>query len=356
MNRRDLPAVALSALLIALLTAGPATLSGQSFTGKFWTKTTVVLDRKLPAAVTLPGKTFSVKASATRPTDSCQKLASDELQSTVETALIRYNSELQPEPTRPDVVISVRVLTCTAVAKPETSVALAGKNKGKQTQTGVKVNASLTAAYQARSRTGASIDAENIEVRYEHEFNNTVAAISETKKMVNKIPMPGRRHHQEAAESDDPQTVEDVIHIVVTRMTQRVAARLVNTNERVECLLARGSPYDENNRYAVAGQWTKFVEALETMPPLPDPEDDSYRLYNIGVGDEALGYKAEAPSSARRYLEQAVIQYRKAGETNPHEKYFIEPVNRIEVALEHYKKLSAAAPAPKPAASKAKSK
>ena len=68
--------------------------------------------------------------------------------------------------------------------------------------------------------------------------------------------------------------------------------------------------------------------------------------YNIGVGDEALGYKADSPASARRYFEQAVMQYRKAGEANPQEKYFIEPVNRIEIALEHYKQLAAPPGAP----------
>jgi hypothetical protein len=40
------------------------------------------------------------------------------------------------------------------------------------------------------------------------------------------------------------------------------------------------------------------------------------------------------------------MQYRKAGEANPQEKYFIEPVNRIEIALEHYKQLSLPADAP----------
>ena len=74
---------------------------------------------------------------------------------------------------------------------------------------------------------------------------------------------------------------------------------------------------------------------------MPNAEDDAYRLYNIGVGNEALGYKAETPSSAKSYFEKAVIDYRKAGEANPHEKYFIDPVNRIEIALEHYKKLAA---------------
>jgi hypothetical protein len=52
------------------------------------------------------------------------------------------------------------------------------------------------------------------------------------------------------------------------------------------------------------------------------------------------------------------MQYRKAGEANPQEKYFIEPVNRIEIALEHYKQLSLPAepPAAKAPPKKGKSK
>ena len=342
-------------MVIALAASWPATLPGQGFSGKLGTKTTIVLDRKLPAAVALRGNSFSVKATASRPADTCQKLAADKLQSTVETALIRYNSQLQLEPGKPDNVISVRVLNCNAIAKPQYSTSFTGKTRGQQQQTGVKVNGGLTASYQARTRAGATVDAESIDVKYEHEFNNVVAAVSATKKIISKIPVPGRKRQQEA-ESEDPQTFEDVVEILVNRMTERVAARLVNTNERVEAYLARGSAFDENNRYAEAGQWTKYVEAFETMQPLPNAEDDSYRLYNIGVGDEALGYKAETPAAAKKYFEQAVIQYRKAGEANPHEKYFIEPVNRIEVALEHYKKLSAAAPAPTKAATKAATK
>jgi tetratricopeptide (TPR) repeat protein len=138
--------------------------------------------------------------------------------------------------------------------------------------------------------------------------------------------------------------------LLVNRLTERVAARLVNTNERVEVYLARSSQFDDANRFAQANQWTKYVETLETMTPLSNPEDDAYRLDNIGVGYEALGYKAENPSSARSDFEKAVIDYRKAGEANPKERYFIDPVNRIEVALEHYKKLSAP-----PAATPAKS-
>lgn len=331
---------------LVLAASCPSMLCGQGFSGKLGAKTTVTLERKLPAAVNMRGNSFNVKATATRPQDPCQKTTADKLQSTVETALIRYNSQLQLEPDKPETVISVRVLNCNAVATPEYTTSFTGKTKGQQQQIGVKVNGDLAVAYQARTRAGVSVDAESIDVKYAHDFNNVVAAVSETRKIIGKIPLPGRKHQQEA-ESDDPHTMEDVLQILVNRVTERVAARLVNTNERVDVLLARGSPFDENNRYATAGQWTKYVEALETMPLLANADDDAYRLYNIGVGDEALGYKAETPASAKKYFEQAVIQYRKAGEANPHEKYFIEPVNRIEVALEHYKKLAPPAAAAK---------
>jgi len=339
-------------IAIALAGALPAMLSAQGFSGKLGTKTTIVLDRKLPAAVTLRGTSFGVNAVATRPTDPCQKLAADKLQSTVETALIRYNSQLQLETVKPDTVISVRVINCTDVTTPEYTTSFAGKNKGQQQQTGLKVNGDLTISYQARTRAGATVDAEPIDIKYQHEFNNVAAAVSTTKKIIGKLPLVGKKHSDDDENSDDPHTKEDVLQIMVNRVTERVAARLVNTNERIEVHLARGSMFDEDNRYAEAGQWTKYVEAMETMQPLPNAEDDSYRLYNIGVGDEALGYKAETPAAAKAAFEKAVIQYRKAGEANPHEKYFIEPVNRIEIALEHYKKLATPAASKAPAAKK----
>src|SRR5271157_2206327 len=325
-------------LVIGLIVWYPGLLAGQGF-GKL--KKTIVLERKLPAAVKLPGNAFDVKVSAEKPQDPCSKLAADKLQPMIETNLIRFNSQLELNPDKPDTLIVLKVLICNAAATPKYDTLLSGKSKGQQQPSGVKVNGRLEVTYQARTRAGKFVDAEPIDVKYEHEFDQVSSAVSEAKKILSKIPRPGARRRNDEGE-DEPHTIEDVVEILVDRTAQRVAARLVNTTERVEVMLARGA-LDPNNRNADAGQWTKFVEALETMPPLPRLDDDAYRLYNIGVGDEALGYKADSPSSAKHYFEQAVIEYRKAGEANPREKYFIEPVNRIEIALEHYKQLSAQA-------------
>jgi hypothetical protein len=83
-----------------------------------------------------------------------------------------------------------------------------------------------------------------------------------------------------------------------------------------------------------------MLEALETMPPLSSQEDDAYRLYNIGVAYEAMAYQAEDPKIARKFFDQAAINYGKAVDTKPGEKYFLEPQNRIRTAIAHYRKIS----------------
>src|ERR1035438_4598266 len=299
----------------------PAVVLGQGFGAA---KQSVTLEGKLPAAVKLPGNSFNVKATAEAGAGAnCKALAADKLQSIVETDLVRYNNQLTPNPGAPDTVISIRVLNCSALSTPEYGMQF-GRNAGRGQPTGYKVAADLSVTYEAKSSSGGFVDAEPLDVKYNHESNSAKAAIT---------GLMGKA-------DQEPHTPEELVQVLADRMAERIAARLVNTNEKVEVLLGKGGPLDDANRYAVAGQWSKYVETLETMPPFSKPEDDSYRLYNIGVGDEALGYKTETPAAARKYFEQAVIQYRKAGEANPKEKYFIQPVNRIEVALEHYKILA----------------
>src|ERR1039458_2845291 len=183
-----------------------------------------------------------------------------------------FNNQLTPNPGAPETVISIRVLNCSAVATPEYGIPF-GKSAGREQPTGYKVAADLSVTYEARSREGGFVDAEPLDVKYNHENNNARAAIT---------GLMGKA-------DQEPHTAEELVQLLADRMAERIAARLVNTNERVEVLLGKGGALDEANRYAVAGQWSKYVETLETMPPLSKPEDDSYRLYNIGVGDEALG-------------------------------------------------------------------
>jgi hypothetical protein len=85
--------------------------------------------------------------------------------------------------------------------------------------------------------------------------------------------------------------------------------------------------------------WSRALESFETMKPFPKPDDDAYRLYDIGVANEALAYQSEDVKKARTYLQEAAIHYGKAIDAKPTERKFLAPQTRIDTALAHYKAL-----------------
>ena len=139
-------------------------------------------------------------------------------------------------------------------------------------------------------------------------------------------------------ESSGPPTQLDLRQKLIHQIISQLTTRLVSTDEVVEVYLARGK-LDGANKLADSGLWSRNLEALETMTPLPNPKDDAYRLYNIGVANEALGYQSEDRAAAKKFFEQAAINYGKAIDARPDEKLFLEPQNRIETAVAYYKKL-----------------
>lgn len=66
----------------------------------------MVLQRKLPAAVQLPGSTFAVKATALNPQ---YRDVAEKLRQMVEIELVRFNSQLSPNPGAPDSIVSMSV-------------------------------------------------------------------------------------------------------------------------------------------------------------------------------------------------------------------------------------------------------
>jgi hypothetical protein len=128
----------------------------------------------------------------------------------------------------------------------------------------------------------------------------------------------------------------------------------VNTSEQVPVDLAVGGGLDEADKLMDQKLWTRALENLETMTPFGQPAQDAYRLYNLGVVNEALGYQAEDVAQARKYLQEASIDYGKAIDAKPDEKYFLQPQTRIDTALAYYKTLGDQAAASAQVASAAK--
>ena len=134
-------------------------------------------------------------------------------------------------------------------------------------------------------------------------------------------------------------TADELVQRLMTIEARDIASHLVLLSEQVDVMLAKGPSLDDANKRAQAGQWSDTLTMLEGTKALDRPEDEAYRLYNIGVANEALAYKAEDLKAAQKFLEEASNAYGKALEDNPKEKYFLEPQNRIQTAMVRYRKI-----------------
>jgi hypothetical protein len=86
-------------------------------------------------------------------------------------------------------------------------------------------------------------------------------------------------------------------------------------------LVPKGS-FEDFINLAEAGLWSRYSETIEARSALPNPMEEAYRQYALGVSYEALAYGADTTETTLRYLEQAAQHYNSAVSLNPKEDYF----------------------------------
>ncbi len=310
-------------------------------------KSKVVLQRKLPALMPVEGDSIRVRVTAH---GDATNLAQD-LQSQLLTELLKNDAKLHEDDTNPSTMVNVEITDVGRIERTVTQQpnALAGKN-GPKTIPYLRVTASLSVAFQAKTREGRTLGSDNITINYDETFdsngNNTSHGVMGTlNSSWHKI-----RGGSNLSVDDQPPTDAELRTTLLGRAVHRMAVQIVNTSEGIEVYLAKNKgAIDEGDKAAEAGLWERALETYETAPPLSKREEDAYRLYNIGVANEALGYAAGDSKAAMRFLDEAAINYGKAIDEKPGEKYFLEPQKRIETALMHYRKLEQEKNAPPPA-------
>lgn len=307
-------------------------------------KTKVTLQRKLPALMHLPGNTIRVRVVAR---DDQADLARD-LQALLETELLQDDPDLREEEHTPAVTVTCQI---TNFAHPQPTVTqrpnlLATKGQPKN-QTFTRVTGALSVSFQAKTRGGATIGSDNITVNYDQEFDS--AGNNASHGIMGSMESSWHRIKGGASDNQDdqPPTDAELRSHLLTMAVHRMAEQIVNTSESIDVYLAKNKgALDEGDKQAEAGLWERALETFETAAPLTKKDDDAYRLYDIGVADEALGYEAKDPKAAMKFLDQAAIQYGKAIDARPGEKYFLIPQKRIETAITHYHKLDEMSQAP----------
>ena len=323
---------------LGVLLLAPA-IGGQNF-GSAFTRKKIVLERKLPPTGHIDGTGIKVVVNAV----GVQGDVAATLKSDLENILLRNDPRLRSEDVHPDTIITC---TVTSYAQPapvrtqQQSMSLNNK-KPAAPQYMERVTGTLTAGFKAASRSGHSLAADNVKASYDREFNVTSGTSTGlTSSIFHSMSSAAGHVTKGGSQQDDtPPTAIELHDKLIQDAAIQIASHLVNTTEQVTANLARGGALDEPNKLLESKLYSRALEALEVTPPFSSPEEDSYRLYNIGVANEALAYTSEDVTKARTYLQQAAINYGKAIDAKPTEKYFLEPQNRIDTALAHYKMLS----------------
>jgi hypothetical protein len=341
------PKILLGSFLCLLISTPAPAAYAQNFGGSLGRKK-LTLQRKLPPTGHIDGTTIKVEATA----KGFQADIGPDLASTLEAILLRNDSRLRSEDTHPDTLVTCQVTT---YAQPPAQVTMQpgvqiGKTPAKPTPL-TRVTGILTVSFQAKdTRTGRSLSADTVTAKFDQEYN---AGGAQQPGFAASFKHLGNQITKGKQEEDKIPTAAELHSRLIQDAAQQIASHLVTTTEHVEALLAKGGGLDDANKLAEEKLWTRALEQLETMTPFPQKDADAYRLYNIGVMNEALAYEAEDVKKARTYLQEASIDYGKAIDAKPTEKYFLEPQTRIDTALAHYKTIGEQASAAKTASVKA---
>ncbi|MGA2569238.1 MAG: hypothetical protein ABSF23_01850 [Terracidiphilus sp.] len=319
----------------------PVPAPGQGFNGA---KEKVTLHRKLPAIVHLPGDTIKVVVNSA---DEDGALPYD-FQAMLETELLKDSPNLRiddnpaaqiicqiTEYSHPDPIYTKKAAPGLALGPNGIDLA---KSATKQAVF-VRITGELNVAFQTKTGDGQQLISDNINVSYDREFDSS--GNSTSKGVVSQFTGTlGHLKGGQGSEDSNPPTPSELRLHLIGDAVQLIAEHIVNSDEALEVYLARGKgALDAGDKDAETGLWERALETFETAPAAPKPADDAYRLYNIGVAYEALAYQADDAKTAMKYLDQAAINYGKAIDARPDEKYFVWPQKRIETAIAHYKQL-----------------
>ena len=301
-------------LLVSLPAA--AQFSSAPGFGNPLTRRKIDLNRRLPPVVNIAGKSLAVVVQG-------QGNLPKELQSATENLLTRGDSNVQVGGAHPDLAIVCSVTMYSAPKMTSTKQ----NNITTDTFTGA-----LSVAFRiAEPGSGRVIRS-----------GTASAQVDQQAAAQNTLHFSLHPLQQQAPGGAKINSTMDAENALVADVSRQMASYVVNTDETVPVLLATGGSLNAPDKLATNALWSRDLEDLETLAPFADPRVDAYRLYNIGVANEALAYQAQDKKAAVKFLQEASIDYGKALAARSDEKYFLEPQNRIKTAIAHYD--TAAAP------------
>jgi hypothetical protein len=343
--KRSFRIISRSLVPAVLLISAGGTGYGQ-FKDFFHQEQTMTLVRKLPPIINVKEASFKIEASSTSPT--VPRDVVDTLITKTRGLLLKdRDRSLRLDDSNPNYTLRCKVTGF------ELTQQRRSEGQGNQVVNFEAVIGTIEATVEVLDSTKGALDSDNLKSHFEREYILNGGG---------PLSFPGTR--PKAAEGRIPTPLEQR-DLVVEGLAAKVAQRLVSVEEDVTIDLPIGGSFKDLQEMARRKRWVELQEAAEKMGPPKKDEDDSYRLYMLGLAYEGLAYdKAKAePEAAKDLLTKAFGSYTDARNKKPKERYFIEPEIRSQesldsyIAIEHFQKLASVAksqpgPVPDPVVSK----
>lgn len=290
---------------------------------------TVALTRKLPPVVDLAGARIRISVSKT---PSVNEDPMDVMQTKLRAVLLKDRGRgISLDDPHPDTELRVKVTTFEVSNGPQT------KKNSNETDTYMVYVGNMEATVEIFDlKSGRALDSENLKDHYEKWFQTAAQqGPQQPGKAGRGASIAGVFGHKPKTSTEDRQpTRSEQISDIVEGMANKIAQRLVPIDDRFDVDLPSG--FKDLESYAKAGNWGALKEKAESMTPLAKAEEDSCRLYLVGLSSEAIAYQEKDPKTAQDLLVGAADAYQKAKDANPGEEKFNIPINRAQQSLERY--------------------
>jgi hypothetical protein len=216
-----------------------------------------------------------------------------------------------------------------------------------QTDRSRHVAGSIKVAYRAiNNKTKASLDTQTLQVDYDRRFQPapTPAQTAAAKKSggMSGVVARGREIMHRTSNTveqaggkeivEEPPTIPELTAKLVEGVAVQVAQRIVLTDEHVEVPLPRGGSLDQAMDLALAKRWGAMLQQLDRMAPLAG-DRDAFRLYGMGVANEAMAYTEESTGKRRDLIAAAAQNYKAALKLRPADNVLHDAENRIAGSL-----------------------
>jgi hypothetical protein len=326
-----------AALMLLLCTMG---LYAQGFKTTFGPEITMTLKRKLAAYVNINKKRIRIDATT-------QGNVPSELAEILKT---KFQTEIQKDTNfvidqnNPETILTF------AVNGYYADYVQGSRQEGQAYVSYTKVSGNLQVSYTATEfRTNAPIDSENLEADLKGVFPPPTKASDSgvMGKLFGILPGGDRDYidikdltlNRAKGVSTDLPTKNELSKLLVGEIVKRMAQRSIPVEEQFPVFLPKGKLERLSKLALTGGSWGKVLNEVEMMPQFPKPGDEAYRIYLIGLANEALSYEQTSKEETRKYLFEARKHYENAKNMKLNEEHFMEPYTRVDKALIQYDRI-----------------